>query len=58
MRLGTRDPRLFYHAGMIAYALSDRRLAATYLKTALEINPDFDLLQSDIARQTLKEIGG
>jgi tetratricopeptide (TPR) repeat protein len=58
MRLGTLDPRLFYHAGMIAYALSDRRLAATYLKTALEINPDFDLLQSDIARQTLKEIGG
>jgi tetratricopeptide (TPR) repeat protein len=58
LRLGTRDPRLFYHAGMIANAQGDRRNAAKFLKAALEINPDFDLLQSDIARQTLKEVGG
>jgi tetratricopeptide (TPR) repeat protein len=57
LRLGTRDPRLFYHAGMIANAQGDRRNAAKFLKAALEINPDFDLLQSNIARRTLKEIG-
>jgi tetratricopeptide (TPR) repeat protein len=58
LRLGTLDPRLFYHAGMIASAMGDRRLAANHLKTALELNPDFDILQSDIARQTLRETGG
>jgi tetratricopeptide (TPR) repeat protein len=58
LRLGTLDPRLFYHAGMIASAMGDRRLGANHLKTALELNPDFDILQSDIARQTLRETGG
>jgi tetratricopeptide (TPR) repeat protein len=58
LRLGTLDPRLQYHAGMIANALGDRAAATKYLRTALEINPDFDVLQSDIARQTLKQIGG
>jgi tetratricopeptide (TPR) repeat protein len=58
LRLGTRDPRLHYHAGMIANALGDHGAATKYLKTALEINPDFDILQSDNARNTLKQIGG
>lgn len=53
LRLGTRDPRLLYHAGMIAEALGDRRRAAKYLQQAVEINPSFDVLQADVARRTL-----
>jgi tetratricopeptide (TPR) repeat protein len=53
LRLGTRDPRLLYHAGMIAYALGDRGLGAKHLRQALDINPSFDVLQADVARRTL-----
>lgn len=53
LRLGTRDPRLLYHAGMIANALGDRRNGAKYLEQALAINPLFDVLQAEVARRTL-----
>jgi tetratricopeptide (TPR) repeat protein len=53
LRLGTRDPRLLYHAGMIAYALGERGRGADYLRRALAINPAFDVLQADVARRTL-----
>lgn len=53
LRLGTRDPRLLYHAGMIAYALGERGRGAGYLRQALAINPAFDVLQADVARRTL-----
>jgi len=56
LRLGTRDARLFYHAGMIADALGERRDAVKYLKLAVEINPSFDVLQADVARRTLNSI--
>ncbi|MEJ7713588.1 MAG: tetratricopeptide repeat protein [Pyrinomonadaceae bacterium] len=56
LRLGTRDARLFYHAGMIYQGLGDYRNAGKYLKLALQINPSFDVLQSDIARQTLRAV--
>ncbi len=53
LRLGTRDPRLLYHAGMIAHALGERSRAARLLRQSLAINPSFDVLQSDVARRTL-----
>jgi tetratricopeptide (TPR) repeat protein len=53
MRLGTRDSRLFYHAGMIAHALGDRRNAAKYLQQAARVDASFDILQSETARRTL-----
>lgn len=53
LRLGTRDPRLLYHAGMIANALGDRRGGAKYLEQALAINPSFDVLQAEVAKRTL-----
>ena len=53
LRLGTRDPRLLYHAGMIASALGDRRSGTKYLEQALAINPSFDVLQADVARRAL-----
>jgi len=58
LRLNTRDPRLLYHAGMIAHALGDRRTAAVRLKAALELNPAFDVLQADAARRALREVEG
>ena len=56
MRLGTRDAKLFYHAGMIEQAVGNRIAAKRYLQTALRINPAFDLAQSEIARQTLRKL--
>lgn len=56
MRLGTRDARILYHAGMIYKEIDDPQTAAKYLKLALAINPSFDVLQADVAKQTLHKI--
>ncbi|MEP6911289.1 MAG: hypothetical protein ABI923_00960 [bacterium] len=56
LHLGTRDPLLLYHAGMIANARGERRLAANYLKKALATNPSFDILEADVAKRTLESI--
>jgi tetratricopeptide (TPR) repeat protein len=56
LRLGTRDARLLYHAGMIYKALDDRGRAAKYLKAALAVNPQFDVLQAEAARQALRAV--
>src|SRR5262249_26977982 len=53
LRLGTRDARIFYHAGMIARARGDASGASDYLNRALKLNPEFDLLQAAAARQVL-----
>lgn len=53
LRLGTRDARLFYHAGVIYQGLGDRTNAARYLTLALQVNPSFDLLQADLAKKAL-----
>lgn len=53
LRLGTRDPRLLFHAGMIADALGDRAAGAKYLRQALAINPSFDVLQAEEAKRVL-----
>lgn len=58
LRLGTRDGRMFYHAGMIYNAAGDRAKAKKFLKLAFATNPTFDLMQADIARQTLQSIMG
>jgi tetratricopeptide (TPR) repeat protein len=53
LRLGTRDPRLLFHAGVIADAAGDRADSVKYLRQALAINPSFDVLQADVARRVL-----
>ena len=53
LRLGTRDPKLLYHAGLIAAASGDRAGGAKYLRQALAIDPSFDVLQADAARRAL-----
>ncbi len=53
MSLGTRDPNILFHAGMLYAAVGDGQRAARLLSEALSINPHFDLYASAIARQTL-----
>jgi tetratricopeptide (TPR) repeat protein len=55
LRLGTREARLFYHAGMIARAAGDRSSAIEYLEKALALNPQFDPLQVPLARKALEQ---
>ncbi|HLB46895.1 MAG TPA: tetratricopeptide repeat protein [Anaerolineales bacterium] len=57
LKLGTRDAPLYYHAGMIYKASGDYARAQTMLSEALAINPHFDLVQAQIARLTLANIG-
>jgi tetratricopeptide (TPR) repeat protein len=55
LRLGSRDARLFYHAGMIARAAGDRDAARDYLDRALKLNPVFDPWQSVTAKRALDD---
>ncbi|HXG84616.1 MAG TPA: tetratricopeptide repeat protein [Pyrinomonadaceae bacterium] len=56
LRLGTRDPRLLFHAGMIAFSNGDNQKGADYLKQALAINPSFDILKAEVAKEKLNDI--
>jgi tetratricopeptide (TPR) repeat protein len=56
LRLGTRDARLYYHAGMIHHGAGDREQAVKYLKLALATNAAFDIQQAEVAKQTLKQL--
>jgi tetratricopeptide (TPR) repeat protein len=56
MKLGTRDARILYHAGMIYDALNDRQRAVKYLKLALDADFSFDVLQADAAKLKLIEL--
>ncbi len=55
LRMGTRDAKLFYHAGMIARAAGEKEAARDYLQRALTLNPQFDPLQATIAKKALEE---
>jgi tetratricopeptide (TPR) repeat protein len=56
LRLGTRDARLLFHAGMIHHALGDTAAARGYLEQALALHPLFDPLQAGLASRTLEQI--
>lgn len=55
-RLGTRDARIFYHAGMIYDALGERRRAANCFKLALDTDSSFDILQVEVTRRRLYKL--
>lgn len=55
MRLGTKDARLFYHAGMIEHASGNRKAGDDLLGRALKLSPQFDPRQAMIARKTLSK---
>ena len=57
MKLGTQDANLYYHAGMIYNRLGNKELAREYLERALRLNPHFSILQSDVARRVLADLG-
>ena len=54
--LGTVDPLLDYHQGMIDAALGRTEQARQLLNAALERNPGFDPLQAARARSTLNAL--
>ncbi len=56
MQLGTRDPLILYHSGMIEAARGNTAAAAALLGSALEINGRFDYLHAPIAKATLRRI--
>lgn len=56
LRLGTKDAKLFFHAGMIYYKLADMSNAKEYLSKALSTNPYFHVICSGVAENTLREI--
>jgi tetratricopeptide (TPR) repeat protein len=53
MRLGTKDPILLYHAGVIAERLGQREKALSELKEALETNPHFHLVYAKAASEKI-----
>jgi tetratricopeptide (TPR) repeat protein len=53
---GTKDPQLFFHAGMIYERLGDSLKAGEYLQRALDINPYFHILYSTTATETLARL--
>lgn len=58
LRLGTHDAAMHYRAGMIAHALGDDTTARTYLRSALDTNPNFSLLYAGEARAQLARLKG
>ncbi len=56
LRLGTNDPRLFYHAGLIARASGQTQAARDFLERALNLSPGFDPYQAVTARNALASL--
>ena len=53
LKLGTQDAKLFYHAGKIMRAAGNETAARNYFKRVQELNPQFDPLQSRIAKDEM-----
>lgn len=56
LKLSNYDSLKLFHAGMIANALGQHDQAQTYLQQAVNLNPHFSLLWSDLAQTTLKQL--
>ena len=55
LELGTRDAKLFFHAGMIHRAAGNTARARDYLARALATNPHFHVLHASAAARALAE---
>lgn len=55
-RFSTEDPRILYHAGIIALHFGDRARAKSYLSHALALNRQFDPFYADDARRKLEQL--
>jgi tetratricopeptide (TPR) repeat protein len=58
LRLGTRDPILLYHAGVIAEAAGDKQAAIDDLSAALQLDPGFSPTGAALARHVLATLKG
>ena len=58
LRLGTKDPILLYHAGMIERAAGNLRVARQRLTECLALNPVFNPLAAPVAVRILTALGG
>ena len=56
LKLGTRDAKLFFHAGMIHRAAGNTVRAREYLARALATNPHFHVLHAAVAARALDEL--
>jgi tetratricopeptide (TPR) repeat protein len=56
LRIGTKDARINYHAGMIFKALNLRDKAARHLQLGAAVNSSFDPVQEQTARKMLAEL--
>jgi Flp pilus assembly protein TadD len=56
-RYNTQDPRIQFHAGMIALHFGRIAQARKDLSTALKLNPWFDPFYADEARARLRQLG-
>jgi tetratricopeptide (TPR) repeat protein len=56
LTLGTKDPFLHYHAGMIFLATGREKVAAEHLEQALHWNPGFSPLNSTVAGNALSDL--
>jgi tetratricopeptide (TPR) repeat protein len=57
-RLGTADPLILFHAGMIAKAQGDSAAATGFLERAVDLNPNFSVLHAPEAQAALGELKG
>jgi tetratricopeptide (TPR) repeat protein len=53
LAFGTKDAKILYHSGMIALALGDHVRAKAQLTAAIALDPSFDALQAERAKQAL-----
>lgn len=56
LHLGTKDPLLLFHAGMIHKRLGESSKAKDYLQRAFALNPRFHPFYADLTRSTLREL--
>jgi tetratricopeptide (TPR) repeat protein len=56
LKVGTNDPLLYFHAGMIYESLNEHDTARDFLHRAMDINPQFHVLYSDAARTALQKL--
>ncbi|WP_035349056.1 tetratricopeptide repeat protein [Edaphobacter aggregans] len=56
LQWGTKDAQIFFHAGMIYEQLGDSAKSKDYLRRALETNPHFHVVFSELAIQALARL--
>jgi tetratricopeptide (TPR) repeat protein len=56
LQQGTKDAQILFHAGMIYDRLGDSVTAKRYLRNAIQLNPQFHVMNAEVARITLERL--